>query len=83
VDIRVDPRLQAMVEQVAAAAEGTAPRPRPRPLRLTKKFDAIVRSAAAAGGGSDLALRLLDELNAGLSRAARGAELGEEEPGGA
>jgi hypothetical protein len=59
-----------MVAQVAAVAAGgpEAPCPRTRPSRLTKKFDAIVRSAAAAGGGNDLAVRLLDELNAGLSR---------------
>jgi hypothetical protein len=69
VEIRVSPQLQAMVAQVAAAATAPeAPCPRTRPSRLTKKFDAIVRSAAAAGGGNDLAVRLLDELNAGLSR---------------
>ena len=84
VDIRLDPQMQAMVARVAAAATAPqAPCPRPRPLRITKKFDAIVRSAAAAGGGSDLAVRVLDELNAGLSRAARVDEHGDVETGGA
>jgi bla regulator protein BlaR1 len=71
VEIRVaDPQLRAMVEQIATAATNgpVVPCPRTRPSRLTRKFDAIVRSAAAAGGGNDLAVRLLDELNAGLSR---------------
>ncbi|HEV7590553.1 MAG TPA: M56 family metallopeptidase, partial [Longimicrobium sp.] len=70
VDIRVDPRLQAMVAQVAATGSMPAPYSRIGPGRLARKFDAIVRSAAASGGGSDLAVRVLDELNAGLSRAA-------------
>jgi hypothetical protein len=42
-----------------------------------------VRSVAASGGGSDLAGRMLDELNAGLSRAARAGEFVDGETGGA
>jgi len=84
IDIRMDPEMQAMVAQVAAAAATPrTPCPRVGPSRLAKKFDAIVRSAAAAGGGSDLAVRVLDELNVGLSRAARADELGDVETGGA
>jgi len=85
VDIRVDdPALQALVRQVAAGStQGRPSYPRIGPTRLAKKFDAIVRSAAASGGGNDLAVRVLDELNAGLSRAARADELEHEETGGA
>ena len=90
IDIPVSPQLQAMVAQVVAgtsatvaSADGAKPCPRSRPLRLTRKFDAIVRSMAASGGGSDLAGRMLDELNAGLSRAAARGELLEQETGGA
>jgi hypothetical protein len=72
VDIHLDPRLQAMVAQVAATGSMPAPCPRIAPARLARKFDAVMRTAA--GGGSDLAVRVLDELNAGLSRAATRAD---------
>lgn len=82
-DIKLDPRLQAMVAQVAATGSIPAPYPRSRvgAVRLAKKFDAVVRSAA--GGGSDLAARMLDELNAGLSRAERTDALRGADTGGA
>jgi hypothetical protein len=91
IDIRLNPQLQAMVAEVAAAASaGTSTVaskpscPRYGPMRLTRKFDDIVRSvAASSGGGSNLAGRMLDELNAGLSRAARAGELVEGDTGGA
>jgi hypothetical protein len=85
IDIPVNPRLQAMVADFVAAAstEAAKPCPRSRPMRLARKFDEIVRSVAASGGGSDLAGRMLDELNAGLSRAARDGALVEGESGGA
>ncbi|MFL5537588.1 MAG: M56 family metallopeptidase, partial [Longimicrobiaceae bacterium] len=86
IDIAVNPRLQAMVADLAAAASTGAAKPCPcsrRPMRLARKFDEIVRSVAASGGGSDLAGRMLDELNAGLSRAARDGALVEGETGGA
>lgn len=87
IDIPVDPRLQAMVAQVVAATnDGSKPCPGgSRPMRLTRKFDDIVRSvAASSGGGSDLAVRMLDELHAGLSRAAaRSGVLDQGEAGGA
>jgi len=72
VDIRLDPGLQAMVAQVAATGSMPVPCTRIAPARLARKFDAVVRTAA--GGGSDLAVRVLDELNAGLSRAASRAD---------
>ena len=85
VDIQVDdPHLRAMVATVAAAARrANCPPTRVAlgPYRVTKKFDAIVRSAAA-GGGNDLAVRVLDELTAGLARAATATAL-EPETGGA
>jgi hypothetical protein len=70
IDIRLDPTLHAVIAQVAATGSIPAPCPRTLPAaRLTRKFDETLRSAAAAGGGSsDLAVRLLDELSAGLSR---------------
>jgi hypothetical protein len=81
VDIRLDPRLQAMVAQVAATGSIPAPCPRIGAARLARKFDAVVRNAA--GGGSDLAVRVLDELNAGLSRASRTDALRDLDTGGA
>ncbi|MFL5383797.1 MAG: M56 family metallopeptidase [Longimicrobiaceae bacterium] len=84
IDIRLNPELQAMVAEVATAVSKPSC-PRYGPTRLTRKFDDIVRSVAASssGGGSDLAGRMLDELNAGLSRAARAGTLVEGESGGA
>jgi beta-lactamase regulating signal transducer with metallopeptidase domain len=82
IDINLDPKLRAAVAQVAATGSMPAVYPHVGPARLTRKFEATLRSAAAAaGGGSDLAVRLLDELNAGMSRAARSAELTEETGG--
>jgi hypothetical protein len=85
VDIQIDdPHLRAMVATVAAASSNpNLPRTRVAlgPYRITKKFDAIVRSAAA-GGGNDLAARVLDELTAGLARAATtGSTIGPESGG--
>jgi beta-lactamase regulating signal transducer with metallopeptidase domain len=85
VDLRVDPQLQAMVAAVAAAAKDDIACPRSqvamRPYRVVKRFDAIVRSAA--GGGNELATRMLDELSAGLARTATQARTLEPETGGA
>jgi hypothetical protein len=85
VDIRLDPQLQAMVAAVAAAAKNDATSPRSqmamRPYRVVKRFDAIVRNAA--GGGNDLATRMLDELTAGLARTGTQARTFEPGTGGA
>lgn len=80
IELNLDPKLRAVVAQVAATGTLPAPWARVGPARLTRKFDATLRNAAA-GGGSDLAVRLLDELNAGMSRAARTVELTEETGG--
>jgi hypothetical protein len=68
-DIRVDPALQAMI--AAVVSDAPPPRTHLRQPGMMKKFDAVVN--AAAGGGNELAVRVLDELHAGLARSASNA----------